>query len=100
MSESSDNQANVPVFSNRAVYVLGLFFVVIGLVNSTPVIPGWDDLWRTITGVEDLKTRAFATEWFYPIVFFIMMVIVALKHSMWRDWHGFGVPRHNAGSLK
>ncbi len=88
MSESSDNQANVPVFSNRAVYVLGLFFVVIGLVNSTPVIPGWDDLWRTITGVEDLKTRAFATEWFYPIVFFIMMVIVALKHSMWRDWHG------------
>lgn len=51
-------------------------------------LTGWDDLWRTITGVETLRTRAFATEWFYPIVFFIMMLVVALKHSMWRTWRG------------
>lgn len=88
MSETSEDQAQATVFPNRAVYVLALVFVAIGVINSTPLIPGWDEMWRTLTGVEKLKTRAFATEWFYPIVFFIMMLIVALKHSMWREWRG------------
>ncbi len=88
MSESSDQEAYASIFPNRAVYILALLFVGVGLINSTPVIPGWDELWRGVTGVKDLKTRAFATEWFYPIVFFAMMLLVALKHSMWRDWRG------------
>ncbi len=86
MSETSDREARASVFPNRAVYVLALIFIAIGIINSTPVIPGWDNLWRGITGIDNLKTRAFATEWFYPITFFIMMMLVALKHSMWRDW--------------
>jgi hypothetical protein len=45
-------------------------------------------MWRTITGVDDLKVRSFATEWFYPIVFAIVMTVVTLKHSMWRSWRG------------
>ncbi|HAD27096.1 MAG TPA: C4-dicarboxylate ABC transporter [Rhodobacteraceae bacterium] len=68
------------------VYILALIFVVMGIVNSTPVIPGWDQMWQNITGIEKLKTRAFATEWFYPLIFFIMMLLVALNHSIWRAW--------------
>ena len=90
MSETSSPETDRALFPNRAVYGLALVFVAMGVVNSTPVIPGWDDLWRGIIGDETLKTRAFSTEWFYPIVFFVMMLIVALKHSMWRAWRGTG----------
>ncbi|MGX9355806.1 TRAP transporter permease [Roseobacteraceae bacterium S113] len=88
MSDRSDTASQDRLFPNRALYIMALIFVAIGLVNSMPSIPGWEDMWRNITGVEKLKVRAFATEWFYPIVFFIMMLIVALKHSMWRAWQG------------
>ena len=88
MSDKSERAAIAAIFPNRAVYVLALIFVAMGVVNSTPLIPGWDDLWRSLTGIDTLKTRAFATEWFYPVVFFNMMLVVALKHSMWRAWRG------------
>ena len=73
-------------FVDELVYWLGLLLVVVGLMNVTPAIPGWDDLWRSITGVDNFKIRRFPTEWLYPIMFFWMMLIVALKHSMWRSW--------------
>ena len=88
MSDTTEKQALSAMFPNRLLYVLALVFVVMGVVNSTPLIPGWDEMWRTITGAENLKTRSFKTEWFYPLVFFLMMLIVALKHSMWRAWRG------------
>lgn len=65
----------------RFVFLLGLGFVILGMLNVTPTIPGWDDMWRSITGSDDFKIRRFPTEWLYPIVFFIMMLIVAVKHS-------------------
>ena len=71
---------------DKLVYVLGLLLVLLGLLNVTPAIPGWDELWRSMTGVDFFKIRRFPTEWLYPIVFFWMMLIVALKHSMWRSW--------------
>lgn len=80
------------------VYWLGLLLVFVGLLNVTPSIPGWDDLWRSVTGIDHFKIRRFPTEWLYPIIFFWMMLIVALKHSMWRSWtdkptitRGFGL---------
>ncbi len=88
MTNRSDAPAQDSLFPSTTLYAVALIFVAIGLVNSMPSIPGWEDMWRSITGVEKLKVRAFATEWFYPIVFFIMMLIVALKHSMWRAWKG------------
>ena len=88
MSDTSTPEISEVLFPNKALYILALIFVLIGVINSTPFIPGWDELWRGLTGVEKLKTRSFSTEWFYPIVFFLMMLIVALKHSMWRSWRG------------
>lgn len=75
-----------PHLVDRFVYILALLLVLLGLVNVTPAIPGWDDLWKTLTGNEFFKVRRFATEWLFPITFFSMMLIVALKHSMWRSW--------------
>ena len=88
MSQDTSTRVNKETVPNRTLYLLALFFVFIGIVNSTPAIPGWESLWREMTGIPGLKVRAFATEYFYPLVFFIMMVIVVLKHSMWRSWQG------------
>ncbi len=88
MSDRPEPSELPKVFPNSVLYVLALSFVLMGLVNSTPVIPGWEDLARRITGWEDLRLRAYPTEWFYPLAFFMMMLVVALKHSMWRAWRG------------
>jgi len=88
MSHDSVNEAAPSIFPNKAVYFFALIFVTVGAINSTPLIPGWDEFWRSITGVNNLKVRSFSTEWFYPIVFTMMMLIVAIKHSMWREWRG------------
>ena len=78
-----ENQSNG--LSDKLVYVLALVMVLVGLVNSTPGIPGYDDLAARIAG-NGAQFRKFAFEWFYPIFFSLMMVIVALKHSMWKSW--------------
>jgi len=88
MSHDSVKEAAPSIFPNRAVYFFALIFVTVGAINSTPLIPGWDEFWRSITGINNLKVRSFSTEWFYPIVFTMMMLIVAIKHSMWREWRG------------
>ena len=88
MSEDTETKKRLNIFPNTTVYVLALVFVFLGILNSMPTIPGWDDFWRGLAGNETLKVRSFATEWFFPIVFFVMMAIVAAKHSMWRDWRG------------
>ncbi len=78
-------EVSAPVV-DRLVYWLGFSLVLLGLLNVTPAIPGWDEFWRSVTGMDFFKIRRFPTEWLYPLVFAWMMLIVALKHSMWRRW--------------
>ena len=72
--------------SYKLIYCLALFLVLLGMVNSTPSIPGWDQFWRTLLDMPDLAVRRFSYEIFYPIVFTWMMIIVVLKSSVWRSW--------------
>ncbi len=88
MSDVKNDAPSEAAFPNRTLYIFALIFVFMGIVNSMPSIPGWTEMWRSISGFETLKVRSFPTEWFYPLVFLIMMTIVALKHSMWRAWKG------------
>ena len=73
-------------FGLKALYVLTITMVIIGLINSTPGLPGYDNWAAGIIGIEGATFRKFPFEWFYPSFFALMMLIVALKHSMWRDW--------------
>lgn len=88
MSDAKSQEPLTTVFPNRLLYILALIFVFLGILNSTPSIPGWEDMWQNLTGLENLKVRSYPTEWFYPFIFLVMMTIVALKHSMWRAWKG------------
>ena len=88
MSDVENTAPSEATFPNRTLYIFALIFVFMGIVNSMPFVPGWTEMWREISGIKNLRVRSFATEWFYPLVFLIMMTIVALKHSMWRAWQG------------
>lgn len=68
------------------VYGLALVLVLAGMINSTPSIPGWDQLWRGVFDAPGLAVRRFPYEYFYPLAFAWMMIIVVLGSSIWRRW--------------
>ncbi len=97
MSEAPSPDQPKSDFGLRLLYVLTVLMVIIGLINSTPGIPGYDNLAARITGSEGALFRKFPFEWFYPFFFLLMMLIVVLKHSMWRDWKSRSLSRRRFG---
>ena len=83
--------------ANRWLVSLSVLIVLVGLVNSIPGIPGFDQAVRDLSGLDWLSPRRFPTEWFYPLAFFLMMICVAGKHSMWASWVGRSNPRRSFG---
>ena len=82
---------------SSVVYWLAISLVIVGLLNVTPAIPGWDGLWKTATGLDFFKIRRFPTEWLYPIAFTWMMLIVSLAHSIWRSFKHSGKAKRAFG---
>ncbi len=84
--------------ASRSVFWLSVFFVVLGMLNAMPGIPGLDQLAIGISGNPEFIVRKFPFEYYYPFAFALMMLIVALHHSIWRAWkdrspvrRGFGL---------
>ncbi|MEP3639583.1 MAG: TRAP transporter fused permease subunit [Paracoccaceae bacterium] len=65
---------------------LGFLLVVVGMLNTMPEIPGLQDAARTLTGQPFLRVSGFPPEFFYPPIFLLMMLIVALDASVYRAW--------------
>lgn len=72
----------------KLVYWMALGLVIVGLLNAMPGIPGIDHAFSGFLGFKDFTIRKYPYEYFYPIAFAVMMTIVALKHSIWRDLAG------------
>ncbi|CUH80738.1 TRAP transporter large permease subunit [Tropicibacter naphthalenivorans] len=70
----------------RIAVALALILVVLGMTNTMPEIPGLQGFFREITGQPFFRVSGFAPEYFYPPVFVLMMVIVALDASVYREW--------------
>lgn len=85
MTAEAETKVGPKSRSLKVLYWLAVAMVIVGLFNSTPGIPGYDGLVASIFG-QGVQFRKFPFEWFYPFFFFVMMLVVALKHSMWRDW--------------
>ena len=84
--------------ANHLVFWLSLFFVILGMINAMPGIPGLDQLAANLAGNDNFIIRKFPFQYYYPFAFSLMMLIVALQHSMWRSWsaksslrRGFGL---------
>lgn len=88
MSEQTPVQKEENDFGLKIVYWLALVLVIVGLLNSMPGIPGLDNAAAALMGSDDFIIRKFPYEYFYPLAFAVMMIIVALKHSIWREWAG------------
>ena len=86
MKQGGQSSGNADRGIGAIGYWLAFMFVFVGLLNVTPAIPGWDQLFKVATGDANFKIRRFPTEWLYPLLFFVMMVVVTLKHSIWRSW--------------
>ncbi|WP_420861241.1 TRAP transporter fused permease subunit [Algirhabdus cladophorae] len=90
-------QASISL-ARRLVYGLSVFFVILGMVNAMPGIPGVDQWFKDITGNPHFVIRKYPFEYYYPFAFSLMMLIVVLHHSMWNAWkdkaplrRGFGL---------
>lgn len=70
----------------RAALVLAVLLVAAGMLNTLPEIPGLQDWARDLTGRPFFRISGFPPEFFYPPVFLVMMVIVALDASVYRAW--------------
>ncbi|MBX2839424.1 MAG: TRAP transporter fused permease subunit [Gammaproteobacteria bacterium] len=62
-----------------------------------PGIPGLDEWVTALSGNPNFIIRKFPFEYYYPFVFALMMIIVALHHSMWRAWKNKSRPRRRFG---
>ena len=83
----------------RLIYVLAVVLVFAGMINSTPSIPGWDQFWRALLSAPWLSVRRFPYEYFYPLVFAWMMLIVVLTNSIWRRWQDRSPLKQRIGLL-
>ncbi|QDC10660.1 TRAP transporter fused permease subunit [Oceanicola sp. D3] len=70
----------------RIALVLALLLVIVGMINTMPEIAGLQDWARDVTGRPFFRVSGFAPEFFYPPVFLVMMLIVALDSSVYRAW--------------
>ncbi|OED39920.1 C4-dicarboxylate ABC transporter [Chromatiales bacterium (ex Bugula neritina AB1)] len=85
MSNESLTPAEPDDVGQKLVYWLALALVIVGLLNAMPGIPGIDELFSGFQGFKNFTIRKYPYEYFYPIAFAVMMTIVALKHSLWRE---------------
>lgn len=97
MSQAENTEKTAKSFTNNLVFCLSFFFVIFGMINAMPGIPGLDQLVITLTGNDNFIIRKFPFEYYYPFAFSLMMIIVALKHSMWRSWHNKSGVRRGFG---
>ncbi len=97
MSNAAQAQGETRGLALKLLYGLSVAMVIVGMVNATPGIPGYDTFAEAITGQSGMRFRKFASEWFYPLFFAAMMFAVVLKHSMWRDWSGQSASRRGFG---
>lgn len=81
----SEPQAMKPKGQRIALF-LAFVLVVVGMLNTLPEIPGLQNWARDITGIRYFRVSGFPPEYFFPPVFVLMMMIVALNASVYRDW--------------
>lgn len=99
MDNDAPQTAEHRSFALKLLYVLSVAMVLIGLMNATPGIPGYDNFVSDLFGQSGAKLRKFPFEWLYPAFFALMMLIVALKHSIWRDWADRSPGRRRLGLI-
>ncbi len=97
MSTEAPARTQQTDFGQKLVYWLALLLVIVGLLNAMPGVPGVDNAFAGLFGYANFTIRKYPYEYFYPIAFSVMMIIVALKYSLWRDFANSSIARRRLG---
>lgn len=77
----------------RLALALAFALVVMGMANNLPNIPGLLEAVRSIPGLENLpRLSKYSSEFFFPLMFSLMLVVALLVSSFGRKWRDG--PRH------
>jgi TRAP transporter 4TM/12TM fusion protein len=78
--------------------VFAFILVIVGMVNNLPNIPGLLDTVRSVPGLENLsRISKFSSEFFFPIVFALMMIVALMTTSFGKSWRNEGRTKMLAG---
>ena len=72
----------------RIALLLAFLLVLIGMVNTLPEIPGLQNWAREITGIRFFRISGFPTEYLFPPLFVLMMVIHHIEFLV-SNHHGY-----------
>jgi TRAP transporter 4TM/12TM fusion protein len=92
---SKESVLGEPVLDNGFMHNLALVFafilVVVGMVNNLPNIPGLLETVRSIPGLENVpRISKFSSEFLFPFVFALMMIVALISSSFGRSWRTEG----------
>lgn len=86
-------------FMRNLGMVFAFILVVVGMVNNLPNIPGLLETVRSIPGLENLpRISKFNSEFFFPIVFALMMIVALMSTSFGKAWRKEGTAKMLAGA--
>ena len=84
----------------RLALALAFVLVVLGMANNLPNIPGLLDAVRAIPGLENLpRLSKYSSEFFFPLMFSLMLIVALLVASFGRRWRAGPAPRFCLGVL-
>ena len=80
--------------------MLAFILVLMGLANNLPNIPGLLELIQSIPGLSELpRISKYNSEFFFPLTFTFMTVVVLLRSSFGREWKQVGGGKYILGIL-
>ena len=84
---------------DRLAFGLAFILVLMGLANNLPNIPGLLELIQSIPGLSELpRISKYNSEFFFPLTFTFMTVVVLLRSSFGREWKQVGEVSISSGS--
>ncbi len=84
----------------RGALALAFVLVVMGMANNLPTIPGLLEAVQSIPGLSGLpRLSKYSSEYFFPLVFAVMMLVALLKNSFGRAWRDETRSRFFAGVM-
>ena len=83
---------------DRLAFGLAFILVLMGLANNLPNIPGLLELIQSIPGLSELpRISKYNSEFFFPLTFTFMTVVVLLRSSFGREWKQVGRGKYILG---
>ena len=85
---------------DRLAFGLAFILVLMGLANNLPNIPGLLELIQSIPSLSELpRISKYNSEFFFPLTFTFMTVVVLLRSSFGREWKQVGGGKYILGIL-